>query len=222
VVQEINPVAAEMFGLGPGVFGHELEQLFQPAEGGDNAVALPPPNSKPVQMTGITADGQRFPVRMSRVALGNRETDLSAIFVHQLADELTLTKSLRHAERQYQALVDGIPDGIFRSLPDGTLVNANPALIQLMGGEPAGGLDDRYSGTDFFINPAQRRDLIAELGRTGVVRNRVLTLRRCDGGKLRVLANIGAIRDADNRPILFQGTLTDLSGYDITPLGNPP
>ena len=215
-IRELNPVAARMFGVGPSIFDRSLDELFERPDAPDGEAAIPLDTS-PVQMTAITADGERFPVLISSVALGNREDDLNATFVDQLASELTLAKSQRHAERQFQALFNGVPDGVFRSLPDGTLISANPALIEMLGGDPAAGLADKNDTRGFHVSSKQRRELMTELVRSGVVRNAVLHLNRCDGENIRVLANIRAVRDPDNRPILFEGTLTDLTGFDIKP-----
>jgi PAS domain S-box-containing protein len=216
-IQDINPVAADMFGAGTGIFGRKLEQLFDAQEHTESPAEMLRKDADPLQLTGRTADGERFPVRVTRTRLGDRDDDLNVTFVHQLSQELTLAKSQRHAERQYQALFKGIPDGVFRSLPDGTLISANPALIEMLGGDPSSDPTGKLDTTAFYVDPKDRGELTAELVRSGVVRNAILQLKRCDGEMLRVLANISAVRDSDNRPILFEGTLTDLTGFELAP-----
>ena len=215
-IREVNPAAARMFGVGPSVFGRALDELFE-LQDPASADASVPLESAPLQLTALSADGERFPVSITSIPLGSRAEDLHATFVTPLSDELTAAKSQRHAERQFQALFNGIPDGVFRSLPDGTLASANPALINMLGGDPSAGLSGKHDAKGFYVDPQDRRDLTAELVRTGIVRNAVLRLKRCDGETIRVLANIHAVRDPDHRPILFEGTLTDLTGFEIKP-----
>ena len=42
-------------------------------------------------------------------------------------------RSLDRTERRLQALFDGVPVGLYRSLPDGTVLDANPKLAEILG-----------------------------------------------------------------------------------------
>jgi len=58
----------------------------------------------------------------------------------------------REAEHRYRDVFDNVPVGLYRSTPDGTLLDANPALLQILGYER---LDDYLAARapDLYVDP---------------------------------------------------------------------
>lgn len=114
--------------------------------------------------------------------------------------------ALRESEERYRSLFDNMPLGLFRSTPDGQIVDANPAMKELIGTPHPG-----TSASDFYADPADRERLQEILERDGVVRNFVVQLRRADGTTIWVESNARAIRDGQGRTLYYEGSVEDIT-----------
>src|SRR5438445_7497688 len=52
--------------------------------------------------------------------------------VHMALERAKQRKALHEAERRFQSLFDGVPVGLFRFARDGRIVDANPALLEML------------------------------------------------------------------------------------------
>jgi len=158
-----------------------------------------------------TAGGRRFPAELRVTPVPGDAGPACLVAVRETTSSLVAQKALKHSERRYQALFDNIPDGVYRSLPDGRLLAANQALVRMLGFDSAGELLAKCDTRALYSVPADRKKLVAELERSGSARNVEVRLRRRDGSVITVLANVRAVTSDNNGDAVFEGTLTDIS-----------
>lgn len=136
---------------------------------------------------------------------------IRAVF-HWLYERLNPGReALRRSEARYADLFDQVPDGVYETLPDGTLVAINPALVRMLGYESAGELKAARRAAELYVSPELRDELRARLEAEGALRNVEINLYRRDGTVITVLENARVVRDRDGRVVCFQGTLTDIT-----------
>jgi PAS domain S-box-containing protein len=116
----------------------------------------------------------------------------------------------REAEVRFSELFESIGDGIVFATPEGTLVDANPALVRMLGYENKQEMQT-HNVRDLYADPADRAALIRELEEKGSVQNREIMLRRKDGKTICCLTSGFAIRDASGRPVRLQGMIVDIT-----------
>ena len=116
----------------------------------------------------------------------------------------------RDSETHFTELFRSLREGIFFSTPEGRILDANPALIKMLG---YGGKEDLQSRSfrDVYQEPAVRDALMLEIDREGAVQNREIVLLRKDGKPIYCLASGFAIRDASGRMVQTQGTIVDIT-----------
>lgn len=114
------------------------------------------------------------------------------------------------AEVRFSELFESLREGILFVTPEGKLLNANPALVRMLGYDSKEDLL-RHNFRDTYANPADRDALIRELEEKGSVHGHEVTLRRKDGKLIRCLTSGFAIRDASGRPVRLQGTVIDIT-----------
>ena len=114
------------------------------------------------------------------------------------------------AEVRFTELFQSLREGIVISTPEGKLLDANPALVRLLGYENKEDLQ-RLSFRDVYADPAQREALVRDLAASGVINDREVVLIRKDGKQLRCLTSGFAIRDASGRATRLQGTIIDIT-----------
>ncbi|HTR47116.1 MAG TPA: PAS domain S-box protein [Verrucomicrobiae bacterium] len=114
------------------------------------------------------------------------------------------------AEVRFADLFESLREGILFATPEGQLLDANPALVQMLGYESKEELQKRKVG-EIYADPADRVALIRELEQKTSVHERPVDLRRKDGKVLHCLTSGFAIRDASGRPVRLQGIIVDVT-----------
>jgi diguanylate cyclase (GGDEF)-like protein/PAS domain S-box-containing protein len=118
----------------------------------------------------------------------------------------------RHLEdpNTLKELVFNIPEGIYITSPDGQFLDANPALLDLLG-YPT--LDDlsRVRVEDICADTVRMREEHEALERDGEVRDFELDIRRSDGARRTVLDTCYLVRDPESGATRLYGILIDIT-----------
>jgi len=127
-----------------------------------------------------------------------------AVYKHKQEEEL------RESQERYYDLFRRVPVGLYRTAPDGQFLDANPALIEMLG------YPDRESlleidPTDGYVDAEERRQWQALIEREGIVRNLKAQWRRRDGTVIWVQETARAIRDIDGQVVYYEGAVEDIT-----------
>jgi len=114
------------------------------------------------------------------------------------------------AERRYRDLFDSIQEGAFFCDPHGRMVDANHALVQMLGCSSREELLTKNLFED-LLPPAGRGRLLEELRNTDILRNRETELRNQNGRPLEVLLHVSAVRDAGGSLLQYRGLILDIT-----------
>lgn len=114
------------------------------------------------------------------------------------------------AERRYRDLFDSIQEGAFFCDPDGRMVDANNALLQMLGCSTRDELLRKNLFED-LLPPAGRGRLLDELRNTDMLRNRETELRSQGGRSLEVLLHVSAVRDPGGTLVQYRGLILDIT-----------
>ncbi len=115
----------------------------------------------------------------------------------------------REKELRFTELFETLQEGVYFSTPEGQLLDANPALVSLLGFDEKKGL--------LAVEPAQLNFDPGPpvLGRAvddrGGIRTREIRLRRQDGKAAVFLDSSRAVWDSSGNIIRYQGTLVDIT-----------
>jgi two-component system NtrC family sensor kinase len=114
------------------------------------------------------------------------------------------------AERRYRDLFDSIQEGAFFCDPGGRMVDANRALVQMLGCSSREELLTQNLFED-LLPPAGHGRLLEELQNTDLLRNRETELRRQNGRPLEALLHVSAVRDAKGALVQYRGLILDIT-----------
>ena len=114
------------------------------------------------------------------------------------------------AEWRYRRLFDRVPVGLYRTTPTGEFIDANPAMVEMLG---YGRLEEMIStsAAETYTDPAERVRWQELMDREGTVKDFLARVRRRDGTELWVEDNSRAVRDMDGRTFCYEGSLTDVT-----------
>ncbi len=112
------------------------------------------------------------------------------------------------AEARYHGLVEHIPVGIFRTTPSGEILDANPALVEMLKYKDREALL-AVNATALWVNPEDRERGHRLLDAEGVARDFQVELRTNEGGTVWVRMNVRAILDGAGE--WWEGTIEDIT-----------
>jgi two-component system cell cycle sensor histidine kinase/response regulator CckA len=119
-------------------------------------------------------------------------------------------EELRIAQEKYRDLFDSVPIGLYRSAPNGIIVNANLALVQLLS-FPSREELLATNAKSLYVNPADRETWMRRLERDGLVSGVEVRLRRGDGTIVWMEENARAHYDEKGNVIQYEGSLQDVT-----------
>jgi diguanylate cyclase (GGDEF)-like protein/PAS domain S-box-containing protein len=107
-------------------------------------------------------------------------------------------------------LVLNIPEGIYITTPEGGIVDANPALLELLGFKTLDELRQRKVA-ELCVNGDSLKQEHDLLERNGLVRDFELDIRRSDGSTRTVLDTCYLVRDPETKSERLYGILIDIT-----------
>jgi len=118
--------------------------------------------------------------------------------------------ALQASEKRYRGLSDGVPIGLYRSTPQGQIMEANPALVRMMG------YRDRQSLLkiripDLYADPQDHQHAKTLLQQNGTIHGMDVQLRRSNGETFWVRDVVRIVRGADGEALYYEGSLEDIT-----------
>ena len=126
-------------------------------------------------------------------------------------DGKTTEETLRQSETNYQSLFENIPDGIYRTTPDGRILSANPALVRMLGYENEEEFKSKFRADELYLRPEDREKYLQMLEMQEEILNNEITLKRRDGSLLVALENVRRQRDEAGNTLYYEGVLTNIT-----------
>lgn len=114
------------------------------------------------------------------------------------------------SEERLSELFQSLREGIFFTTVSGELLDANPALVRMLGYESKHDLQ-KFNFREMYFDPESREPLVRELIEKGSFQDREIVLRRKDGRRIDCLASGFVIRDTFGRISRIQGTVVDVT-----------
>jgi len=118
--------------------------------------------------------------------------------------------SQHESEIRFNELFESLREGIFFNAPDGQVLDANPALLHMLGYDSKEELQ-QLNFREMYVNPSLRDTLLRELEQVGSIQDREVAFRRKDGTQISCLVSGFAVRDTFGRIVRVQGTLVDIT-----------
>ncbi len=213
----VNPAAASML-------GYTQEELL-----GQHWTAVTPPDqqssiqavnerracgeSSRYEVELVRKDGRRLSVLISgspRFEEG-RFTGTLAVFV-DITERKKAEKALQQAHARYRSLFDGVPVGLYRSNPEGEILDINQTAVQMLGYPDKRALLS-IKASDLYVNVEDRRQWQAMMERDKAVLGFEAQFRRYNGTTIWVRDTSRSVRDAGGRVLRYEGSLEDITEY---------
>ncbi|MFH2108538.1 MAG: PAS domain S-box protein [Chrysiogenia bacterium] len=119
-------------------------------------------------------------------------------------------RALQESEERYRQLFENVPIGIYRTTTDGRFIDANPALVKMLGYGSFEELAARNLEKDYFDVEYPRSHYVARLKREGEIKGLEAVWRRKDGTRIHVRENV-KLTSGQAAGVFFEGTVEDIT-----------
>jgi len=130
----------------------------------------------------------------------------------QRAVEKNIDKTmLRENEKRFRSLYENATLGIYRVTPDGQILLANPALVEMMGYDSFEELTKQNLGKPVYAAGYSRADFQQQIERDWLVRGYEVGYQRKDGSIVFMRESARVIRDENGRSLYYEGSMEDIT-----------
>jgi PAS domain S-box-containing protein len=124
---------------------------------------------------------------------------------------ITLEEELRASEERYRELFERVRHGIIISTREGSVVDCNQALVDLLGYESKEDFLSIYIDRDLYENPQDRKVFQREADEKGFVKDYEVIFKKKNGENIPVLLTVNARFDRNGEVIGYQGLIVDIT-----------
>ncbi len=169
-----------------------------------------------LQVVAQGLNGRQFLAEVTVLPSAYGDKSNRIVLLQEVTERILAKQAARESEEKYRDLFEQMLEGVFRSLGDGTILAANPAMLRMLGYSSEDELCRSANARDLFSSRDQHEALLNNLGRDGSARGIVIEVLCKDGSKRLLLANMKAIPGHIDDSIVYQGTFSDISELQRT------
>jgi PAS domain S-box-containing protein/putative nucleotidyltransferase with HDIG domain len=118
---------------------------------------------------------------------------------------------LRESEERFRSLYENATLGMYRTTPNGDILLANPALINMLGYSSFAELSQRNLENEGYEPEYERNIFRQTIESNGIVKGFESEWKRKDGATLFVRESSKAIQDAEGKFLYYEGTVEDIT-----------
>lgn len=143
------------------------------------------------------------------LAYSNKKGFLATL-IEDITDRKQAIEKMKASEENYRTLFENLVEGIYRTTPDGRIIDTNPALVNLLG------FPDRESllktnVNDLYPDQQDRNKEFRLLDKKNIILSNKIRLRRYDGKIIWAADSFRVVRDEYSKVKYFEGTIIDIT-----------
>jgi PAS domain S-box-containing protein len=162
------------------------------------------------EMKLVRLDGEEIHVETVGIPTTFNGKPASQAILRNVTDRHDADRALRKSEERYRSFFEGVPTPLYRTTPEGRILDANAALVELLGYPDKQSLLD-IQVTDAYVRPADRSQSQAKLHERGLLEAYEQELIRFDGSTIWVQDTTRIVTDSDGSILYYEGALVDIT-----------
>ena len=133
------------------------------------------------------------------------------VYLRDVALRKKLLEELRESEKKYKDLFQQVDQGICITSKEGSVLDCNQALLDILGYESKEDLLKIDVTQDLYASPYDRKNFQDIIERQGHVKNFEVEFKKKNGGKVPILMTAHARQNDSGEVIGYQGLIIDIS-----------
>ncbi len=165
------------------------------------------------------ADGEPVVLRVSTVAFEHEGERYLLTIGRDVTEEVRLARELRRSEERFRGIFERAQEGLFRTDPDGRILEVNPAFARIVGyASVEEVLEKAPHVRDICPDPERRALLLRQLEARGAVEDFEVRIRRPDGTQPWLSLSVQEVRDEQGRLLWREGSVVDVTDRKVLEL----
>ncbi len=158
----------------------------------------------------VRVDGSEYWAGIVATLIHDETGNPNSCFVQitDISEQKSAEDALSSSDRRYRDLFEGIPVALYRTSPDGKILDANPALVDLLG-FPDKETMLQMDVHDAYVDASNRNELTSRLEVEGKVLGIEEQLLTNDERQIWVRDSSRVVRDEDGGIAYYEGALVD-------------
>ncbi|MFA5403467.1 MAG: PAS domain S-box protein [Ignavibacteria bacterium] len=156
-------------------------------------------------------DNTTFPVEVSIRTMNINDKKYSQRVIRDISERKKVEEFLIENEIKFRALFENAILGIYRTTPDGRIVDCNPALLEMLGFDNLEDLAKRNLEIVGFEPGYSRNDFKKKIEIEGEIKGLESAWIKKDGTSIYVSENAKAVRDKAGKFLFYEGTVEDIT-----------
>jgi PAS domain S-box-containing protein len=165
---------------------------------------------KPYEAIAQKKDGTKFYVEICGKMMKYKNKDVRMTVIRDINEQKRAAEALRKSEKRYRDLFNSIPIGLYRTTPEGSILDVNPTMLEILGYPDQDALLQTKT-LETYIYPNDRKQFQRLLGEKGFVHDFTVQLRRHDGRSIWVTINATIVHDPNGQMTYYEGAMADIS-----------
>ncbi len=155
----------------------------------------------------VTKHGRTIPMSCSGSVVADSNGIVQGIvcIAKDITERKQAEQALQESEERFRSLFQNIPIGVYRMTSGGKIVNANPALLKMLGYKTL------EEAATYTFEPDSRIDFDALIQRDGKIMGLESVWKRRDNSLLHVSENAQIIRSPEGEVLHYEGTVEDIT-----------
>lgn len=142
--------------------------------------------------------------------------------IRDITDQVAEATRIADIERGFRELFENAVEGIYRTTPQGKVLRANKALVQLNGFDSEQDLIRAVEdiANQWYVDPGRRARFMALVEEADEVKDFESEVRRVGTGeRMWVSENARAVRDEDGNILCYEGSIVDITSRKEAEIG---
>ncbi|MBX2974689.1 MAG: PAS domain S-box protein [Ignavibacteriaceae bacterium] len=159
---------------------------------------------------GKRKNGEIFPKHVNVYKASYHDEDVIIAIAEDITSRKANEAALIESEERFRNLFNTMPNGFYRSTPEGYFIDANPAFIKMLGYDSLEELRTIHIPTDIYVKAEERDDVIAK-NPEFISNIESYRLKTKDGRIIWIEDNARYIRDENDNIIYHEGICRDIT-----------
>lgn len=139
-----------------------------------------------------------------------RPLEIFANMISEIIQRRMLARKIKESEEKFRELVTNIQIGVFRATPEGKILEANPAVVEMFG-YPDPRTFCQLETSELYQNPNDNGFFIKEIEQNGIVQNRDILMRKENNKTFWASVTATAVRNELGKVAFYDAVVEDIT-----------
>ncbi|PWT91161.1 MAG: hypothetical protein C5B54_05850 [Acidobacteria bacterium] len=166
-----------------------------------------------IEISALHKDEYEFPVELAIIPVESGKEITFSAFIRDITERKHSEQALREAEEKYRSIFENAVEGIYQSTPEGTFLNVNPAMAEILGYDSPEELITSLEDIQhqMYVDPVRRNDFIRTMQEKGSLVAFESQVYRKDGRVIWISEKASPVGDESGMLVYYEGGMEDIT-----------